>query len=85
MSRSERKQMKVDCKILHWEVLFGAVVCQVKDTHLHPKVTTKFNTVTANKRTGESWVLGAHTYSLRYSGGRDQEDWGSRPAQANSL
>jgi hypothetical protein len=29
-------------------------------------------------------MLVAHTYSLNYSGGQDQEDHGSRPAQANS-
>jgi hypothetical protein len=27
----------------------------------------------------------AHTYNLNYSGGRDQEYQGSKPAQANSL
>jgi hypothetical protein len=27
----------------------------------------------------------AHTCDPSYSGGRDQEDWGSRPVQANSL
>jgi hypothetical protein len=26
----------------------------------------------------------AHTCNLSYSVGRDQEDWGSKPAQANS-
>jgi hypothetical protein len=29
-------------------------------------------------------VLVAHTCNLSYSGGRDQEDRGSKPAQANS-
>jgi hypothetical protein len=27
----------------------------------------------------------AHTFNPSYSGGRDQEDCGSKPAQANSL
>jgi hypothetical protein len=27
----------------------------------------------------------AHAYNPSYSGGRDQEDHGSKPAQANSL
>jgi hypothetical protein len=31
-----------------------------------------------------SWVLVAHIYNPGYSGGRDQEDRGSKPAQANS-
>jgi hypothetical protein len=31
-----------------------------------------------------SWVLGAHAYNPSYSGGRDQEDHGSKPGQANS-
>jgi hypothetical protein len=31
-----------------------------------------------------SQVLVAYTCNLSYSGGRDQEDCGSRPAQANS-
>jgi hypothetical protein len=31
-----------------------------------------------------SWVPVAHTYNPSYSGGRDQEDHGSKPAQANS-
>jgi hypothetical protein len=26
----------------------------------------------------------AHSYNPSYSGGRDQEDWGSKSAQANS-
>jgi hypothetical protein len=29
-------------------------------------------------------VLMAHTYNPSYSGGRDQEDHGLKPAQANS-
>jgi hypothetical protein len=29
-------------------------------------------------------VLVAHTYNLKYSGGRDQKDWGLKPAPANS-
>jgi hypothetical protein len=32
-----------------------------------------------------SWVLVAHTCNPSYSGDRDQEDRGSKPAQANSL
>jgi hypothetical protein len=31
-----------------------------------------------------SWALVAHTCNPNYSGGRDQEDRGSKPAQANS-
>jgi hypothetical protein len=31
------------------------------------------------------WAPVAHTCNLRYSGGRDQEDCGSKPAPANSL
>jgi hypothetical protein len=31
-----------------------------------------------------SWVLVAHTYNPSYSGGRDQEDNGLKPAQAKS-
>jgi hypothetical protein len=31
------------------------------------------------------WVLVAHTCNPSYSGGRDQYDCGSKPAQANSL
>jgi hypothetical protein len=27
----------------------------------------------------------AHTYNPSYSGGRDQEDWGLKPTQANSY
>jgi hypothetical protein len=30
------------------------------------------------------WVPVAHTYNPSYSGGRDQEDWDSKPAQADS-
>jgi hypothetical protein len=32
-----------------------------------------------------SWAPVAHTCNPSYSGGRDQEDCGSKPAQANSL
>jgi hypothetical protein len=31
-----------------------------------------------------SWAPAAHTCNPRYSGGRDQEDHGSKPARANS-
>jgi hypothetical protein len=31
-----------------------------------------------------SWVLVAHACNPNYSGGRDQEDCGSKPDQANS-
>jgi hypothetical protein len=31
-----------------------------------------------------SWALVAHAYNPSYSGGRDQEDHGSKPAWANS-
>jgi hypothetical protein len=31
----------------------------------------------------ESWVAAAHTCNPSYSGGRGQEDLGSKPAQAN--
>jgi hypothetical protein len=31
-----------------------------------------------------SWALVAHACNPSYSGGRDQEDHGSKPAQANS-
>jgi hypothetical protein len=30
------------------------------------------------------WVQEAHIYHCSYSGGRDQEDWGLKPAWANS-
>jgi hypothetical protein len=33
----------------------------------------------------KSRVLVAHTCNPSYSGGRDQEDHGSKPAQANSV
>jgi hypothetical protein len=32
----------------------------------------------------QSWALVAHTYNPSYSEGRDQEDLGLKPAQANS-
>jgi hypothetical protein len=31
------------------------------------------------------WMLVAHACNTSYSGGRDQEDRGSKPARANSL
>jgi hypothetical protein len=31
-----------------------------------------------------SWALVAHIYNLSYSGGRDKEGHGSKPAQGNS-
>jgi hypothetical protein len=37
------------------------------------------------KIAGTSRVLVAHTCNPSYSGGRDQKDLGSKPAQANSL
>jgi hypothetical protein len=32
----------------------------------------------------KTWMLVAHTYNPSYSGGRDQEDLGSKPVQGNS-
>jgi hypothetical protein len=32
----------------------------------------------------KGWALVAHAYNPSYSGGRDQKDLGSKPAQANS-
>jgi hypothetical protein len=37
------------------------------------------------ERENASWAQVAHTCNASYSGGRDQEDHGSKPAQANSL
>jgi hypothetical protein len=37
------------------------------------------------KKKRKSWVLVAHACNPSYSGGSDQEDSGSKPAQANSL
>jgi hypothetical protein len=37
------------------------------------------------KKSQTSWVLVAHTCKPSYSGGRDQEDLGLKPAWANSL
>jgi hypothetical protein len=37
-----------------------------------------------SKSVGNHWVLVAHPYNPSYSGGRDQEDWGSETAQAIS-
>jgi hypothetical protein len=37
------------------------------------------------KERSPSQALVAHGCNPSYSGGRDQEDWGSKPAQANSL
>jgi hypothetical protein len=33
----------------------------------------------------DNWAPVAHAYNHNYSGGRDQEDQGSKPAQANSV
>jgi hypothetical protein len=38
-----------------------------------------------NQSVSPSQVLVAHAYNPSYSGGRDQKDLGSKPAQANSL
>jgi hypothetical protein len=35
-------------------------------------------------KTQKGWALVAHTCNPSYSGGRDQEDLGSKPAQANT-
>jgi hypothetical protein len=39
----------------------------------------------STRKKSDSWLLVAHTCNPSYSGGRDQEDWGSKPAWANSL
>jgi hypothetical protein len=38
-----------------------------------------------NSRITSCWVLVAHAYNPSYSGGRDQEECSSKPAQAKSL
>jgi hypothetical protein len=37
------------------------------------------------KNAKDSWMLVAHACNPSYSGGRDQEDHGLKPAWANSL
>jgi hypothetical protein len=37
-----------------------------------------------SQKTTQSQVQVAHTFNPNYSGGRDQEDCGSKPARANS-
>jgi hypothetical protein len=41
--------------------------------------------VEGEKKKKISWALVAHVCNPSYSGGRDQEDHSSRPAQANNL
>jgi hypothetical protein len=43
-----------------------------------------FNSLVSFKVYDHSHVLVAHAYNPGYSGGRDQENGGSKPAQANS-
>jgi hypothetical protein len=42
-------------------------------------------TLSSHKKIQISWVLVAHICNPSYSGGRDQEDHCSKPAQVNSL
>jgi hypothetical protein len=44
-----------------------------------------YSTVCNNKEWKDSPALMAHAYNPSYSGGRDQEDCGSKPAWANKL
>jgi hypothetical protein len=38
----------------------------------------------SNKNLVDNWALLAYTYNCSYSGGKDLEDRGSKPVQANS-
>jgi hypothetical protein len=51
-----------------------------------PYPSLKFNdSLVSSKNVNTGWVPVAHTCNPSYLGVRDQEDPGSKPAQANSL
>jgi hypothetical protein len=52
---------------------------------LHNCKEEQFYNLHTKKYTSGSWVLVAPTCNPNYSGGRDQEDHGLKPALANSL
>jgi hypothetical protein len=49
------------------------------------KSSTFISMLQIPSKPGLSWALVAHACNPSYTGGRDQEDCGSKPAQANSL
>jgi hypothetical protein len=49
--------------------------------HHHPP---KKSTICPMNNKGESWALVTHACNPSYSGGRDQEDHDSKPAQTDS-
>jgi hypothetical protein len=53
----------------------------LKDWHSGKRATLSSNPSTIIKKT-KNWALVAHAYNPSYSGGRDQEDLGLKPAQA---
>jgi hypothetical protein len=59
----------------NWEFLY----CTFKCLGYNPKLLQIYERNTMN-----SWVLVAHVCNPSYLGGSDQEDQGSKPAQANS-
>jgi hypothetical protein len=52
---------------------------------LHKRFPILLNLVMHLKDGSIIWVLVAHSCNPSYSGGRDQEDHGLKPALANSL
>jgi hypothetical protein len=49
------------------------------------EIFTAHNSVTTYRKDKISWVLMVHAYNPSYSGGRDQKDLRSKPAQKSSL
>jgi hypothetical protein len=62
--------------------LWAWVVTQVVECLLHEALSSNSKLQKKKKKSG--WALVAHTGNPSYSGGRDQEDHGLKPAQANS-
>jgi hypothetical protein len=52
---------------------------------LVPSTAKKKKKKKQKNKTKKNYVLVAHACNPSYSGGRDQEGHGSKPAQANSL
>jgi hypothetical protein len=58
--------------------------CEALSSNSSPAKKKKWRKYATGLIRNQSWVPMAHTYNPSYSGGRDQEDCGLKPAWANS-
>jgi hypothetical protein len=70
--------------VFHWRITSTTCCKNMKEGDVTLQGRSESQATSSRKGT-DSWALLAHACNPSYSGGRDQEDWGSKPVPVNSL